>query len=270
MSDANYYQVLGVGRSASADEIRSAYRELVKKHHPDLFTVPREKDEATGKLRAINEAYAVLGNAKRRHGYDQRFIQRPRVRVRAPAADASRKAARPRRRQAEVRRKMFKIPKLRLRFSRKWAGYSLVAVALILVLVYASRSVPRLITAWTLVEKVELSPPSGGFPSEGGQGWVVVGRYVSVSECAGSLKEKVRKDEQEGSRAVFGEPNGTMAITVYIKKASIQEQPSTADAIPSQTDGATKRVRNLECRATQRMETESRFQRTLRGWGLLQ
>jgi hypothetical protein len=270
MSEASFYQILGVGRSASAGQIRSAYRDLVKRYHPDLFSTAGEKAAATEKLRLINEAYAVLGNAERRQRYDQEFVQKPQMRRRAPTADARRKAARPRRRQAEGWRKTFKMPKLRLSFSRKWTGYSLAAATLLLVLIYASRSVPRLITAWTLVEKVEVSPPRSGFSSESAQGWAVVGRYASVSECAGSLKEKVRKDEQEGSRAVFGEPNGTMAITVFIKKASIQEQPSTADAIPSQTDGATKRVRNLECRATQRVETESRFQRTLRGWGLLQ
>ena len=194
MSDANFYQVLGVGRSASADEIRSAYRELVKKHHPDLFTAARRKAEATEKLRQINEAYAVLGNAERRQRYDQEFVQRSQTRPRAPAAAKRPRPSRPRRpTETRHRTAKIKIPNVRLYFSKKWAGYSLAAVTVILVFIYASRSVPRLIPAWTLVEKVEVSPPKGGVsPSEGpGQGWVPVGQYASVSECAGILKERV-------------------------------------------------------------------------------
>ena len=291
MSDANFYQVLGVGRSASADEIRSAYRELVKKHHPDLFTVPREKDEATAKLREINEAYAVLGNAKRRHGYDQRFIQRPRVRVRAPAAAKRPQTSRPRRRK-NLRSKTDKILKKHWYFSKKRAAYTLAAVVVLLIVVYASRSQPRVITAWTLLEKVEVSPPKGVSSSAGaGQGWVPLGQYASVPECAGILKERVQKDEQEGSRAVFGEPNGTMAITVLVTKEIAQarensnstvkpdrssanesalqsEQQLTQEALESPKNGMTKRVRSLECRATQRLTSESRLRRALRKMGL--
>ncbi len=77
MSEANFYQILGVGPSASAREIKSTYRELVKRYHPDLFPAAGAKAGATEKLRQINEAYAVLGNPKRRRDYDQRFIQKP-------------------------------------------------------------------------------------------------------------------------------------------------------------------------------------------------
>ena len=278
MSDANFYQVLGVARSAGADEIRSAYRELVKKHHPDLFTATLDKAEATEKLRQINEAYAVLGNAKRRQRYDQELVQKSQTRPRAPSA-----AKRPRpsgpRRQAEPRRKTAKIPKVRLHFSKKWAGYSLAAATGILVLIYAGQSVPRLITAWTLVEKLEVSPRKDVSPSEGArQDWVPVGHYASVSECVGILKERVRKDEQEGSRAVFGEPNGTMAITVFVKQETTapaanesalkSESPITERGPESPKNGMIKRVRSLECRATQRFETESRLRSTLRRVGL--
>jgi len=294
MSGANFYQILGVGRSASADEIRSAYRDLVKKHHPDLFPTAGEKARATEKLRQINEAYAVLGNAKRRQRYDQESVEKSRAPFRAPAAANRAQPSRPPRR-AQPRRKPIKIPKLQLHFSKKWAGYSLAAAAVVLMLIYAGQSVPRVITAWTLWEKVEISPPNSVSSSQGaGQSWVPVGQYVSVSECAGTLKERVRKDEQEGSRSVFGEPNGTMAITVHIKKdaapaqthanantnressASIEGRPKpeeqhlpppeNGETVP--TIGMTKRVRNLECRVTQRLETESRFRRALRKIGL--
>lgn len=286
MTGENFYQILGVGRSASADEIRSAYRDLVKKHHPDLFPTPGEKARATETLRQINEAYAVLGNANRRQRYDQESVQKSQTPPRAPAA-----ARRPRPSRAprhpQPRRKTIKIPKVQLRFSKKWAAYSLAAAAVILVLMYAGQSVPRLVSAWTLWEKVEITPPTGVSPSgAAGQGWIPVGQYVSVSECAGMLKERVRKDEQEGSRSVFGEPNGTMAITVHIQKEAAQNRtysntsressPSIEGAAKSeeqqlslQENAMTKRVRNLECRATQRLETESRLRRALRQIGLL-
>ena len=103
MSDVNFYQVLGVGQSASADEIRSAYRDLVKRYHPDLFHAAGEKATATEKLRQINEAYAVLGNSERRQRYDQKFVQRPQPAPRAAAATARRQTSRPRR-AAEPRR----------------------------------------------------------------------------------------------------------------------------------------------------------------------
>lgn len=271
MGETNFYKLLGIGRSASADQIKVAYRELVKKHHPDLFAAASEKAKATEKLRLINEAYGVLGNAERRHRYDQEFVQTQRTRPRAPAAAARREAPRARRRQAEVRRKTLKIPKLRLRFSKKWAGYSLAAAAVILLLIYAGRSVPRLATAWVLMEKLEVSPPRNiSPPVRAGEGWVRVAEFASVSSCATAIKEKVRQDEREGSRAVYDEQNGTMAITLYVTKATAQEQQSMADAESSQKDSATRRVRNLECRATQRMEMESWLQRTLRGLGLLQ
>ena len=67
MASKDYYETLGVGKDASADEIKSAYRRLAKKYHPDLNKTP----EAAEKFKEINEAYEVLGDDKKRANYDQ-------------------------------------------------------------------------------------------------------------------------------------------------------------------------------------------------------
>jgi hypothetical protein len=89
-----------------------------------------------------------------------------------------------------------------------------------------------------------------------------------VADCAAAIKQKVRQDEQEGSEAVYDERNGTMAITLYIKKETPRGQQATVDTMESK-DNISKRVRSLECHATQRVAMESRFQRTLRKMGLV-
>ena len=64
----DYYEVLGVGRTASDDELKKAYRKLAKQYHPDMN--PGDK-QAEAKFKEINEAYEVLSDKDKRAKYDQ-------------------------------------------------------------------------------------------------------------------------------------------------------------------------------------------------------
>lgn len=66
----DYYEILGVPRTTSADEIKKAYRKLARRYHPDLQTAAG-KAEAERKFKEINEAYEVLGDPKKREKYDR-------------------------------------------------------------------------------------------------------------------------------------------------------------------------------------------------------
>ncbi|MDB5222252.1 MAG: molecular chaperone DnaJ [Chitinophagaceae bacterium] len=68
MEYVDYYKVLGVNKNATTDEIKSAYRKLARKHHPDLN--PNDK-EAHKKFQQINEANEVLSDPEKRKKYDQ-------------------------------------------------------------------------------------------------------------------------------------------------------------------------------------------------------
>lgn len=63
----NYYETLGVDKNASADEIKSAYRRLAKKYHPDLNP---NNAEAAEKFKEINEAYETLSDPTKKSNYD--------------------------------------------------------------------------------------------------------------------------------------------------------------------------------------------------------
>ena len=67
----NYYDVLGVSKNASQDEIKKAYKKLAKRYHPDIY--PGDISFAEKKMSEINVAYDVLSNPKSKAEYDSRF-----------------------------------------------------------------------------------------------------------------------------------------------------------------------------------------------------
>jgi len=68
MNYKDYYQILGVPKNAAEKDIKSAYRKLAKKWHPDAN--PNNQSEAEEKFKAIQEAYEVLGDSDKRRKYD--------------------------------------------------------------------------------------------------------------------------------------------------------------------------------------------------------
>src|SRR5688572_2094795 len=68
MAKRDFYEVLGLSKTASADEIKRAHRKLVRQYHPD---VNKNNKGAEEKFKEVQEAYDVLSDAEKRANYDQ-------------------------------------------------------------------------------------------------------------------------------------------------------------------------------------------------------
>ena len=67
MNKKDYYEVLGVAKTASEEEIKRAFRKLAKQYHPDV----NKEAGAEEKFKEIGEAYAILSDPEKRRQYDQ-------------------------------------------------------------------------------------------------------------------------------------------------------------------------------------------------------
>ncbi|MGA6828365.1 molecular chaperone DnaJ [Nitrospira sp. NS4] len=70
MAKRDYYDILGVEKTVSDEELKKAYRKLARQHHPDLHTGDHQKKTAEEKFKEINEAYETLSDQEKRKRYD--------------------------------------------------------------------------------------------------------------------------------------------------------------------------------------------------------
>ncbi len=69
MAKRDFYDVLGLSKGASEEEVKKAYRKMARKHHPDLNK--EKQEEAAEKMKEVNEAYEILSDSSKRQQYDQ-------------------------------------------------------------------------------------------------------------------------------------------------------------------------------------------------------
>lgn len=70
VSKRDYYDILGVEKNSSDEELKKAYRKLARQHHPDLHTGDPQKKSAEEKFKEVNEAYETLSDQEKRKRYD--------------------------------------------------------------------------------------------------------------------------------------------------------------------------------------------------------
>ena len=70
VSKRDFYETLGVDRTASDDDLKKAYRKLARQFHPDLQPGEQQKKQAEEKFKEINEAYEHLSDSEKRKRYD--------------------------------------------------------------------------------------------------------------------------------------------------------------------------------------------------------
>ncbi|MGH7827661.1 MAG: hypothetical protein ACREQ7_21100 [Candidatus Binatia bacterium] len=176
---------------------------------------------------------------------------------------------------------------------------SILALIAIVAIGYAVWETPKAATAWTLLAETVIEPSQSASRQKlAGPNWTPSGSYASRSQCAAALMEMVKRDEQEGSRAIVDESQGTIAITVRVKdEAALAQEyfeaklkrifsPGTGEATVNDQEllkqqareeakefikrnGLTKRVRNYECRPTQVLQPGSWLRRKLKQAGLV-
>jgi curved DNA-binding protein CbpA len=295
MAESNPYKILNVSRTASAAEIKAAHRQAVKKYHPDLFSTRAEKEKATANLQQINRAYAILSNPERRRQYDEEHLQKPsgpKPVKRTSAANPSR--SRPARKVFV--RKVFAKRQGKVRAFSRW-GAGILGALVLAAIVHVFTYQPEAATAWMLLQRTNVE--SFLNPSQDnstGQPWTALHRSGSRAECSNELKEMVKNDEREGSKAIVDEQGGALAITVYIKDeatlareylgAKLKQGPNAVETPPEEEsalrqqaneeakefirkNGVSKRTKHYECRATQIREQESWLRRQFRRVGLI-
>ena len=265
----DFYAIFGVPPSASQEDIRAAHRELVKRYHPDIYSTGDDKARATERLQAINEAYAVLGNAERRKEYDDSRVEPPR---RAEPAAAERPAQVRRGRSAPRPEGPPRPVRVRNKFQWKkkfftfpWLAGALAAATLFVVVTYLFTREPRISPVWVLLQKTEVEPAASG-PLGGATGWERLGSFGLRAQCAENLKIRVKLDQEEGSQAVVDETSGAVAITVLLIKI---DSALKAKQWHAGQESVTKRVRHYECRAVQIRQPDSWLRRKLREIGLV-